>query len=222
MSEGEDSVTIWIQQLKSGNADAAEELWRRYFERLVKLAQKRLQGASKRVSDEEDVALSAFNSVCLRAAEGKFPKLDDRDDLWKLLVTITARKASAQRNYQRRQKRGSGEVRGESVFIQPGAESAEVGLPQAPGAEPSPDIAAQMAEDVRLLLELLPDDTLRRIAQWKLEGYTNDEIAGRIGSVSRTVERKLNRIRAIWSSQRISDDLPQDEALQDRGDESDS
>ncbi len=107
MAEG-DSVTIWIRQLKIGDADAAQQLWNRYFERLVRLAQRRLVGAPCQMADEEDVALSAFNSVCIRAAEGKFPKLDDRQDLWRLLVTITVRKALAQRKYANRQKRRPG------------------------------------------------------------------------------------------------------------------
>ncbi len=195
----EDSVSIWIQQLKSGDAEAAEQLWRRYFERLVRLAQRQLQGTPKRVADEEDIALSAFNSVCVRAAEGKFPKLDDRDDLWKLLVIISARKVGAQRDYLRRKKRGAGKVQGESVFVQLPSEDADVGLHQQMGLEPSPDLAAQMAEDCRLLLDQLKDRALQDIAQWKLEGYTNEDIANRLGTVVRTVERKLARIRTLWA-----------------------
>src|SRR5262249_48825314 len=41
---------------------------------------------------------------------------------------------------------------------------------------------------------------LRRIALRKLEGYTNKEIAGEIDATERTVERKLERIRARWEA----------------------
>ena len=36
--EIEDSVTVWIASLKAGDADAAQKLWQRYFETLVRLA----------------------------------------------------------------------------------------------------------------------------------------------------------------------------------------
>jgi DNA-directed RNA polymerase specialized sigma24 family protein len=32
-----------------------------------------------------------------------------------------------------------------------------------------------------------------------VEGYTNEEIAGRLGCVVRSVERKLQRIRILWA-----------------------
>src|SRR3954464_10508118 len=89
------SVTRWIGDLKSGDQDAAGLLWRRYFECLVRLAQRRLDrvpglGACE---DGEDAAISAFHSLCDGAARGRFDALTDRDDLWRLLVVITARKA---------------------------------------------------------------------------------------------------------------------------------
>jgi len=64
--------------------------------------------------------------------------------------------------------------------------------------EPTPDFVAQMAEQYEGLLGSLGDDTLRQIATWKLEGYTNAEIAGKLGCVTRTVERKLEMIRERW------------------------
>lgn len=193
----EDSVTIWIRQLKVGDAEAAEQLWNRYFARLVRLAQKRLVGTPRQMADEEDVALSAFNSVCMRAAEGKFPKLDDRQDLWRLLVTITVRKALAQRKYANRQKR---KPTGAAEMGLAQADDGVDALQQVMGDEPSPDLAAQMAEDCRRMMDQLDDPQLRKVTQWKLEGYTNQEIAGRMGTVVRTVERKLQRIRLIWST----------------------
>ena len=87
------SITRWLGQLKAGAADAVEPLWERYFRRLVGLARARLQGTPRRAADEEDVALSAFDSFCRGAEQGRFPQLLDRDNLWRLLVTITARKA---------------------------------------------------------------------------------------------------------------------------------
>src|SRR5438105_9866914 len=88
------SVTYWIGQVRVGDPAAAQQLWERYFQRLVGLARKKLQDAPRRAADEEDVALSAFASFCRGAARGQFPQLADRDNLWHLMVTLTARKAS--------------------------------------------------------------------------------------------------------------------------------
>jgi hypothetical protein len=91
----EHSVTHWIDQLKAGDQAAAQKLWEGYFHRLVRLARTKLQGAPKRAADEEDVALSAFDSFCQGVERGRFPQLADRDDLWRLLVTLTDGKPSA-------------------------------------------------------------------------------------------------------------------------------
>ena len=100
------SVTRWVAKLQAGDQAAAQPLWERYFRRLVGLARKKLQGAARRVADEEDVALSAFDSFCRHASEGRFPQLNDRDNLWQLLVVMTARKAHHLVRHERQQKRG--------------------------------------------------------------------------------------------------------------------
>lgn len=192
--------TSWIGQLKGGDPAAAQKLFEAYFQQLCRFAQRKLGSAPRRVADEEDVVLSAFNSFCLGAAQGKFPQLNDRDDLWKLLVTITARKALRQAQHARRQKRGGGKVRGESAFL--GAEASEHhGIDQIVGREPTPAFAAELTEEFQRLLDRLGDETLRRIAVLKMQGYTNQQIAAQLGCALRSVERKLNGIRKIWSSQ---------------------
>ena len=100
------SVTHWISRLKAGDHAAAQPLWEAYFRRLVDLARARLRGAPRRAADEEDVALSALDSFCRRAGEGRYPHLADRDDLWRLLVVITARKAVALVRHEGRLRRG--------------------------------------------------------------------------------------------------------------------
>src|SRR5262245_41975419 len=90
------SVTGWVEQLQAGDPEAARALWERYFPRLVGLARKKLGDTPRRAADEEDVALSAFDSFCRGARRGQFPQLGGRDNLWRLLVTLTARKAFEQ------------------------------------------------------------------------------------------------------------------------------
>jgi DNA-directed RNA polymerase specialized sigma24 family protein len=201
----EGSVTHWIEQLKEGDQTAARELWNRYFRRLVGLARVKLQGAPRGAADEEDMALSAFDSFCQGAAHGRFPKLDDRDDLWHLLVIITERKTYDWVQHERRQKRGGGEVLGESALPSPSDSSAtEAGMGQVAAREPTPEIAAQLADECRRLLECLGDATLRYVAVSKMEGYTNAEIADKLACAEVTIERKLQRIRGLWTREKAS------------------
>ena len=192
---GQDSISRWIDDLKEGDHVAAQKLWEEYLHKLIGLARKKLSGAPRRAADEEDVALSAFHSFCCGAEQGRFPQLNDRQDLWKLLVVITVRKSIDQLKYDHRQKRGGGNVRGESVLMN---DERPFGLGDLPGSEPTPELAAMVAEQCDRLLDQLDDEDLRSIALWKMEGFTNDEIAGKLKRTRQTVQRKLNLIRSIW------------------------
>jgi RNA polymerase sigma factor (sigma-70 family) len=198
------SVTGWIGLLKAGEPAAAQKLWEYYFQRLVRLARKKLQGSRRRAADEEDVALSAFASFCCSARQGRFPQLRDRNNLWPLLVLITARKAVDLVQHEGRKKRGGGAVRGESALIGPDdSASRQAGIEQVLDRAPTPEFAAQVAEEYQRLLEKLSDPELRLVAQSKLEGYTNAEIAAELGCVEGTVERKLRVIRTIWGKENV-------------------
>lgn len=201
-AEGEGSVTHWIDGLKGGDAAAAQPLWERYYARLVRLARAKLRatGHGSPVEDEEDAALSAFNSFCDGAARGRFPLLTDRDDLWRLLVVITARKACAQVQRRTRQKRGGGQVLAEGGLAGGEMDDAPA-FELITGHEPTPEFAAMVAEEYRRLLESLGDDALRQVALDRMEGYTNDEIAARLGCARRTVARRLDLIRKIWMAE---------------------
>ncbi len=94
-SDGADetSVSTLIQGMKRGDHEAIEKLWARYFARLTELAKRKLSGIPQRSFDEEDIAVSVFDSLCRGAARGNFKSLSDRDDLWALLLTIVKQKA---------------------------------------------------------------------------------------------------------------------------------
>jgi len=194
------SVSRWIDGLKAGDRAAAQPLWDRYFARLVRLARLKLRAAhrSGAVEDEEDAALSAFESFCAGVEHGRFTQLADRDDLWRLLVLITARKASAQVRRGRRQKRGAGRIVGETELSLAARDGDLGGLEQIIGSEPTPEFAAMAVEEYTRLLEMLGDESLRQVAQWRMEGYTVDEIAERLGCARRTVARRLELIRTLW------------------------
>jgi RNA polymerase sigma factor (sigma-70 family) len=176
------SVTEWIVDLRAGDSQAVQRLWERYFAQLVRLARSRLQ--PRGYLDGEDVALSAFDSFCHAAERGRFPQLGDRNDLWRLLVFITIRKISKVIERERAVIHGGGvEHEGDSS------------LEQVLAREPDPEFAAEMAETFRRLIEDLGDDTLRRIAVWKMEGFTNEEIAVRLDCSLKTVSNKLRLVR---------------------------
>lgn len=202
---GDDEVTAWIRQLAKGDEQAVQEIWNQYYDRLVRLARRKLLDGNRRVADEEDVALSAFNSFCENAAAGRYPLLRDQSDLWRLLVTITARRAARQQRLAGRKKRGGGNVRGESVFLGQRDEADKAGIGQVLGDSPTPEMAALAAEECERLLGLLSDDSLRQVAQLKLEGFTNEEIAEKLQCAPRTIERKLNKIREDWQSKAVAE-----------------
>jgi DNA-directed RNA polymerase specialized sigma24 family protein len=185
------AVSVWIRELQAGNQDAAQHLWERYFQQLVELAHKRLPNRLRRHTDDEDVALSAFKSFCRGAAAGRYPQLADREDLWRLLVTITAHKAIHAARHAHRLKRGG---HNHAALDEAGAEGA---LQEVIGREPTPQFSLQVAEEFNELLELLDDQTLKTVAISKMEGYTNEEIAKKLECIVRTVERKLRLIRHI-------------------------
>jgi DNA-directed RNA polymerase specialized sigma24 family protein len=199
------SVTRWIVDLKAGQTAAVQPLWERYFSRMVELGRLRLRSSRHKDagSDEEDAALSAFDSLCAGLARGRFPDLADRDDLWRLLVVITTRKVQAQARRQLRQKRGAGQVRPVSELAGGNSDDEDDLLAQAVGSEPTPEFAAMVADEYRRLLQRLDDDVLRRVAILRMEGHTCDEIAAQLGCARRTIFRQLALIRRI-----LADDSP--------------
>ena len=204
MNAGE-SVTQWIHQLKEGERAAVQKLWEGYFSRLVRQAQRWLRRTSMKVVDAEDIALSAFKSFCLRAEQGRFPKLFDRDDLWQLLVVIAYRKTCNQIKHEVVRQPRNGHVYPISALTLADADDSGMSFPCLIGRDPDPALAFQVAASYRRLLQMLPTQELRDVAVWKLEGYTNEEIAAKMkggeGCAESTVERKLARIRKIWAKE---------------------
>ena len=193
-----EELSQWLQELSDGDERAAGQLWELYFEKLVRLARRKMDGLSLRTADEEDVALSAMDSFCRGLAARRFDKIAGADELWKLLVTITARKVCAQRRRHFAQKRGGGRVRGESIF----GSSDNNGISEVLGHEPTPELAIGFAENCKKMIESLEDETLQKIVQMTLEGYRTPEIAEKLGCTRRTVERKLQLVREKWGQKR--------------------
>lgn len=192
------SVTAWISRLKAGDPAAAQRIWERYCTRLVQIARQRLAGM-RRVADEEDVVQEAFESFFRAIQMGKFAPLNDRGDLWRLLVRITENQAMDQRKHQRRAKRGRGVVRGNSVFRSRNPSSSNHGFDCLASDDPHPEFAVQVADELKQLLAMLDDPKLKELVLLTMAGYSRREIAERWQCTTYTVGRKLRLIRSIWT-----------------------
>jgi DNA-directed RNA polymerase specialized sigma24 family protein len=169
-------------------------VWQRYFQELLRLARSHLTARIRGREDEEDVLQSMYKSFCLRQRRSDFDLLS-RDELWMLLVQITLRKA---RNTANRHLLGRRDVRREvGGGISPGDDDATAAfIDQIDDDGPTPAEAALLNEALQRRFEALREPELRQIAQRKLEGCSNEEIARELQCTVRTVERKLGRIRA--------------------------
>ncbi|MBA4067690.1 MAG: RNA polymerase subunit sigma-70 [Isosphaera sp.] len=181
------SVTLLIGEAVAGNRDACGPLWKAYFDRLAAAVDGQLRAAGVRVAEGQDAALSALDSFYRRAAAGEFPQLGDRDDLWRLLLTIVTRKAIGLMRREGAEKRGGGGV----VVLPDGL----------PADGPGPDEPVVGGEEVERLLGLLGGGALRRVAELRVGGASNEEIAGELAVSVATVERKLARVRKIWEGE---------------------
>ncbi|MEM6979288.1 MAG: sigma-70 family RNA polymerase sigma factor [Planctomycetota bacterium] len=183
-----ESITRWFHQLRDGDPQAAEVLWKHFFPRLVELAQHRFGADRDPVYGPDDAAQSVFHLLCRGARQGRYQEIDGRDQLWRLLVTATRRKIIDRVRHNESEKRGGRwvgvDVDGDHAFE---------------AVQPTPEMIVMMNESLEDLLASLRDDTLRRIVVCRLEGYTNAEIAEQLEVSQRTIERKLALIRGDWA-----------------------
>lgn len=193
------SVSIWLQSLPHDKQEATRQLWERYYGRLVTFVRNKLRSGPSAARDEEDIALSAFACFCENAEKGRFPKLNDRDDLWQILVTIAKHKLY---DYVQQESAGKRDYRKTIHALSancPPETEAPV-LLQVISDEPSPELVVEVADSFRQLMGALGEDKYRKVALLKFEGYSNAEIAKEIDRSERAVSHRLDTIRAIWNS----------------------
>lgn len=214
--DSQHSVTQLFSDLKNGDELAAAELAKRYLDRMIGVGRatyyRKLDNIPRPAEDEEDAALSALDSFIDGAREGKFAQLQDRNNLWGLLVKITVRKVYDQRQRALAKKRGGGAtVTAELIDgIVASSEQPSVANDELPPRRrsqsveqliddlPGPQAAAELADTYRVAVESLEDSELRQIAEMELAGTTKEEIAVRLGVTERTVYRKLDVIHELW------------------------
>jgi len=187
------SVTRWLAELRAGDDLAATRLWKFLHRRLLSVSRVELGRSAHRSSyDEDDVAQSAFYSLCKALQNGRYEQLENREELWKILAVIAINKARNRARDQGRQKRG-----GDKAHVADG----DPYLQGLVSAEFTVDEDLMMKEECERLLTLLQRDELKQVAILKVEGYTNEEIADRLRCSRRSVQRRLNLIRDLWSKE---------------------
>ncbi len=184
------SVTQWLDSMKSGDQDAISSLWSRYNGRMRACARKAVKGYRDGGYDDEDVASMAFSRFIDGAQKGVFPKLIDRNDFWKLLMVITSRTAQGCMTHELAQKRGAGKR----------TDSSE-GMEERSVSERTPRCILIANDELNRLLVTLDDDELREVAVLSMQGLTTAEVAHRLGSTQRTVQRMLALIRQCWAAE---------------------
>ena len=190
-----------LTDIENKDDQAIARFWDLHFDRLSALAQSKLLRKFSRVSDGEDIALSAIHSFCAGLSKRRFQNIGGKNELWNLLTAMVMRKIAKQCRDESTQKRGGGKVRGESVFITGSDANVERGLANVARSQTSPLLDVEFLDTCETLFDALPDEKMRDIARLMIEGYSLDDIADELGCVRRTVERKLQQIRKIWSQQ---------------------
>ncbi len=215
-SELNEPVSQWIEQLATSDREAADRLWQHFCRRLMNFARNRLSPTSRRVYDEEDAAISAFRSLCRGIESNRYPDISSRDNLWALLVVIAGRKIANRKRFDRQTKRAIGSTLTEDLFQSPSSEDGTF-LQSIRSREPTPALAAEVADTSEYLLSVLPEDDLKQLVLLKLEGYTNEDAAEKMKVTRRTVQRKLERIRRYWLDATLGEcgDVPQSELSSD-------
>lgn len=200
----ETPITVWIEELRASDEDAATKLWNHFVHHLYESARRQLRPATRAVYDEEDAALSAFNSVCGGIMKGNFPDLRDRESLWKLLLVITERKVTHRVRHDLQQRRDVRRNLLQSIFVISTDGSALSDMDAIESREPTPEFAAEFAETCRVLYQNLGDSELQNVVTLRMEGFTDSEIAQKLNCSRRTVQRRLEVIRRQWDLMEFS------------------
>lgn len=186
---GNDSFDALMARLRSGEGDAAREVFVRFAAQLAGLARRHLDARLAVKVDPEDVVQSAYKSFFLRQREGTLD-VGTWDGLWGVLTMITLRKCADRAAYYRAEKRDvARETPGGS------ADSAPALNDLALDREPSPDEAAALAETVEALFRAIDDPDERAILELSLRGHTATEISEQLGRAERSVRRLRERVR---------------------------
>lgn len=196
-----ESDTKLLKRLKLGDQEAASELISRYFQRVVRLAEKHLANHRVHLTAGDDIAASVFESLWKKAERGDFTDDDlaTSEELWKLLCRIVSFKSRDHLRRESAQKRGGDVLKGQSFFSN-SLNTEPDGIENVAANQLCIADVLILKEEHDRLLELLDSELLEQIAIMRLEGFRVVEIAENFQKTERWVGRKLNLIRKIWTA----------------------
>jgi RNA polymerase sigma-70 factor (ECF subfamily) len=177
-----------VADLRAGNESAARELFDRYCERLMRLARRRIGQRMLARVDPEDVIQSAFRTFFVHVRNDEFT-FDGADDMFKLLVRLTVRKALRQIAYHRAAKRNPEK---EAQSPDPDHDL----MLELVSSGPTPDMEVALLNEFEEFVAKLPPLD-RKVLEMRLQGYSSAEIAAAVGSYERKVRRVLEKIHAL-------------------------
>lgn len=196
-------TSIYLKAIRHSHDRTAEyRLFEKYFPRLVDVARATLHSVRLRTFDEEDVANESLWEFYAGMAAGRFSHLQGHRQHWSLLVCMTRRRAIDMLRRSTAQHRNPGRLRGESVFQY--NTILDVPRGQKPGGDDvvTEAVMVEDNEEVRFFLEFLAacdkDIPLHVIAQLRMDGLSNPDIARQLDLSLRAVERSAARIRNLW------------------------
>ena len=182
----EDVSRVLLERWQQGDEQAAADIFDRYVNRLIALARSKLGDRLRRRVDAEDVVQSVYRSFFRRAAEGAY-QLDEGDNLWRLLATITVNKLRKRHRHHTAQKRSIDEE------ISVGGSSGAWQIsPLVVAHDPTSDEAVALIDELQFVLERL-EPVHREIVELRLNGHDLAEISEQTSRTERTVRRVLER-----------------------------
>jgi RNA polymerase sigma-70 factor (ECF subfamily) len=179
-----DRSTPWDERFRRGDPAAAEAVFARYAQQLVRVAEKHLSRKLAARIDGEDVVQSVFRTFFRRADAGQF-RIDTSAQLWQLLLRITILKTRAKARFH------TAGVR--NADAEAGGQPDDVFAREA-GNEPGPAEAAELVDQIGALLAGLPRE-FARVLELRLAGDSVADVAKELGLSRQSVYRMLNLLR---------------------------
>jgi RNA polymerase sigma factor (sigma-70 family) len=184
---GDESIDL-LSRVRQGDEQAASDLFDRFVERLIRLAQSRLSAKLQRRVDPEDVVQSVYRSFFSHAQDGRY-QLQESGDLWRLLAAITVNKVRNQARH------GTARKRAVSAEESAAGHGSMMGIaPEAVCKEPSPEELVVLLEEIESEMSDL-SQLKRQIVELRLQGHSNEEIAQQAHCTERTVQRTLKQLK---------------------------
>jgi RNA polymerase sigma-70 factor, ECF subfamily len=174
-----------LRRFRSGEEDAATQLFLRYASRLRALATSQTSPVLAPRFDADDVVQSVFRTFFRRASSGLYD-VPEGDELWQLLLVLSLNKIRSLGSFHRAQKR---DVSKTHQVMDSSADG--VTREGASENEASMHILELVVQE---FLDQLPP-IHATVARMRMEGYQVEEISQATQRSKRTIERILAELR---------------------------